>query len=35
MNAADALWKPPLVMQCVDDGVAGRRHPLHLISSYV
>jgi len=35
MNAAYTLWKPPLVMQCVDDWVAGRRHPLQLISNYV
>ena len=35
MNAADTLWKPPLVIQCVDDSVAGRHYPLQLISNYV
>lgn len=27
--------RTPLVIQCVDDSVAGRRYPLQLISNYV
>jgi ADP-ribose pyrophosphatase YjhB (NUDIX family) len=35
IRASHARHRTPLVMQCVDDCVAGRRYPLQLISNYV
>jgi 8-oxo-dGTP pyrophosphatase MutT (NUDIX family) len=34
LAAQSARWRSPLVMQCVEDYLAGRRYPLDLIRHY-